>query len=205
MALMRLRNGSNRTIAVLTIGLVANLAPMATFAAVMPEITQDWGLTASEAGWIGGIYFGGYAVCVPILASATDKIEARWVFVGCSLLGALASFAFAGLAHGFWMALALRFLSGAAFAGVHMPGLKLLVDRVAGRTGARGTAIYISSYALGSAGSFLLSGAVDAALGWRATFTVSGIAPLLAVAAIALLPATSQPAQIGRASCRERV
>ena len=69
--------------------------------------------------------------------------------------------------------------------------MKLLVDRVAGRAGARGTAIYTSSYALGSAGSFFLTGVVDAALGWRASFTASGIAPLLAIAALTLLPAAS--------------
>src|ERR1051325_1403094 len=165
MVLIRRAAGSGATITVLTFGLMANLAPMATFAAVMPEITVDWGLTASQAGWIGGVYFGGYAACVPILASATDKIDARWVFVGCSVLGALASFAFAGIAHGFWVALVLRFLSGAALAGVHMPGLKLLADRVAGRTGARGSAIYTSAYALGSAGSFFLAGVGDRAFG----------------------------------------
>jgi MFS family permease len=187
--LTRRRAGDGRTIAVLTFGLMANLAPMATFAAVMPEITDAWGLTASQAGWIGGVYFGGYAASVPLLASATDKIDARWVFVGSSLLGALASVIFGSIAHGFWMALVLRFLSGAALAGVHMPGLKLLADRVAGRAGARGTAIYTSSYALGSAGSFFLTGVVDTAFGWRASFLAGGIAPLLAVAALTLLPA----------------
>jgi MFS family permease len=192
MALMRRPNRSGTTITVLTFGLMANLAPMATFAAVMPEVTGDWGLTASQAGWIGGIYFGGYAACVPILAGATDRIDARWVFVGSSLLGALANFAFAGAADGFWMALALRFLSGAGLAGVHMPGLKLLADRVAGRAATRGAAIYTSSYALGSAGSFFLTGAVDTVLGWRASFAVGGIAPLLAIAALTLLPAASE-------------
>jgi len=49
------RAGNGTTIAVLTFGLMANLAPMANFAAVMPEITEDWGLSASQAGWIGGI------------------------------------------------------------------------------------------------------------------------------------------------------
>ena len=39
------------------------------------------------------------------------------LFDGCSLLGAFASFTFAGLAHGFWLALVLRFLSGAALWG----------------------------------------------------------------------------------------
>jgi MFS family permease len=187
------RMGGGRTTALLTFGLVANLAPLATFAAVMPEITADWGLTASEAGWIGGIYFAGYAASVPILAGATDRIDGRWVFVGCSLLSAGASFVFAGCADGFWTALLLRFLNGVALAGVHMPGLKLLVDRLAGRPRARGTAIYTSSYALGSAGSFLVAGIVDTTFGWRGTFVISGIGPLLAIAAIALLPAISDP------------
>jgi MFS family permease len=204
MALIRRPAGSVMTIAVLTFGLMVNLAPMATFAAVMPEIIEAWGLTASQAGWIGGIYFGGYAACVPILASATDKIDARWMFVGCSLLGALASLAFAGIAGGFWMALVLRFLSGAALAGVHMPGLKLLVDRVAGRAAARGSAIYVSSYALGSAGSFFLAGVVDTVFGWRASFAASGMAPLLAIAALGLLPAasTSPPVRAGAVDFR---
>lgn len=189
---MRAQNG--RAVAVLTFGLLANLVPLATFAAVLPEITRDWSLSASEAGWIGGIYFAGYAVSVPVLVSATDRFDGRWVFVSCSLLAGLASFAFAGFADGFWVALGLRFLNGVALGGVHMPGLKLLADRVAGRAQARGSAIYTSSYALGAAGSFLLAGVVDAALGWRATFTASGIAPLLAIVAIVLLPSASQPA-----------
>jgi MFS family permease len=193
MALIRRDVGSTRTTAVLTFGLVVNLAPLATFAAVMPQITEDWGLTASEAGWIGGIYFAGYAASVPILAGVTDRIDGRWVFAGSSLLAAGASFVFAGCAHGFWTALVLRFLTGVALAGVHMPGLKLLVDRVMGRARARGTAIYTSSYALGSAGSFLVAGIVDTTFGWRGTFIISGILPLLAIAAIILLPAVAEP------------
>ena len=73
-----------------------------------------------------------------------------------------------------------------------MPGLKLLADRVTGRARARGSAIYTSSYAIGTAGSFLLSGVVNASLGCRASFVASGIAPLLAVAAIALMPTASE-------------
>lgn len=53
MALIRGRIGRSRTTAVLTFGLMANLAPLPTSAVVMPEITADWSLTASEAGWIG--------------------------------------------------------------------------------------------------------------------------------------------------------
>src|SRR6185312_3957242 len=75
----------------------------------------------------------GYAAAVPILASLTDRIDGRWVFAGSSVVGAAASLAFAGYADGFWLAFVLRFLSGIALAGVHMPGLKLLAERTAGR------------------------------------------------------------------------
>jgi hypothetical protein len=131
------------------------------------------------------------------LAGVTDRIDGRWVFAGCSLLAAGASFVFAGCADGFWAALVLRFLNGVALAGVHMPGLKLLVDRVAGRARARGAAIYTSSYAVGAAASFLVAGFVDAIFGWRASFIASGIGPLLAIAAITLLPAVAEPLPAG--------
>jgi len=87
--------------------------------------------------------------------------------------------------------LVLRFLSGIALAGVHMPGLKLLAERTAGRARARGSAVYTASYSLGAAVSFFIAGAADAAFGWRGAFAISGVAPLFAVWAVALLPAAS--------------
>jgi MFS family permease len=180
--------------ALMSFALMANLASLATVAAVLPEITAAWGLSGSEAGWIGGIYFAGYAAAVPVLASLTDRIDGRWIFIGCTLVGVAASVAFAGYADGVWTALVLRFVGGAALGGVHMPGLKLLTERTMGRGRARGSAIYASSYALGSAGSFFIAGAVDAVLGWRSAFVVSGLVPLLAVAAVALLPPRSETA-----------
>jgi MFS family permease len=176
------------TTALLSFCLVANLVALMTFPAVLPEVSADWGLSASEAGWIGGIYFAGYAVAVLFLVGASDHVDGRWIVAGSSLLGAGATLAFAGLADGFWPALAVRFLGGVALAGVHMPGLVLLTQRITGPKQARGVSIYTASYALGSAGSFLVAGIVDAAFGWRATFLAAGIGPLLAVAAVACLP-----------------
>src|SRR5579883_2147374 len=153
---------AGRATALMVFALTVNLVPMASFAAVLPEIARAWHLSASAAGWIGGVYFAGYAAAVPVLASLTDHIDGRRVFAASSLLGAAASFAFAGCAEGLWTALGLRFLSGVALAGVHMPGLKLLAERTFGRARARGSAVYASSYALGAAGSFFVAGAADA-------------------------------------------
>jgi MFS family permease len=184
-------NGSARAMAILAFGLVANLATQMTFAATLHEIAINWSLDASQSGWIGGIYFAGYAIAVPFLSSATDRIDGRWVYVVSALLGAFASFIFAGFAHGFVDALVLRFLGGVGLAGVHMPGLNLLMDRIDGSHQGRAAGIYTSSYAAGSAVSFLIAGLVDAAFGWRATFIAAGVGPLLSICCLALLPARS--------------
>ena len=183
------RAQSTRATILLSFGLVANLAALMTFAATLNKIAADWSLDASQSGWIGGIYFAGYAISVPFLASAADRMDARWLYVGSALLGAAASLAFAVFAHGFIVAMILRFLGGIGIAGVHMPGLNLLMDRVDRSAEGRAAGIYTSSYAAGNAGSFLIAGLVDAAFGWRATFIVAGIGPLLSICALGLLPA----------------
>jgi MFS family permease len=173
----------------LLFGLVANLVPLLTFATTLPEIASEWRLSAAQSGWIGGIYFAGYALSVPLMGSAGDRFDGRRLYFVSALLGAGASFAFAWQARGFAEAMALRFIGGVAFAGVHMPGLKLLVDRVAPGRQARAAALYTSSYAVGSAGSLMVAGLAAGAFGWRAAFVAGGVGPLLAAAVLPLLPA----------------
>lgn len=176
--------------------LVANLAPLMTVPTVLPSITTHLHLTAGQAGWIGGIYFAGYALAAPLLASAVDRGDGRRVLAASSLLGGISCLLFAVCATGFWTALSLRFASGVAISGVHMPGLKMLADRTARKSQIRSAAIYTSSYALGNAGSSLLAGVVSAAFAWRAPFIAGGIGALLALPAVYLVPSTHphQPA-----------
>jgi MFS family permease len=181
--------GSRRATVLLSVGLVANLATLMTFAATLNEIAVDWSLNATQSGWIGGIYFAGYAIAVPFLSSATDRMDGRWLYLCSALLGAAASFALAAFAHGFIVAFALRFLAGIGLAGIHMPGLNMLMDRVDRSYQGRAAGIYTSSYAAGSAGSFLIAGVVDQAFGWRAAFIAAGIGPLLSIGLLPLLPA----------------
>ena len=182
------RRGSARATVLLSFGLVANLTALMTFSATLNEIAADWSLNASQSGWIGGIYFAGYALAVPSLAGASDRMNGRWLYLGSALLAAAASFAFALFADGFVAALVLRFLGGMGLAGVHMPGLNLLMDRIDRSFQGRAAGIYTSSYAAGSAGSFLIAGVIDGVFGWRAAFVAAGIGPLLSICALALLP-----------------
>ncbi len=176
------------TTGVLCLGLIGSLLPSMSFPATMPAVVADLHLGASRAGWIGGIYFAGYAGAVPLLSSLTDRIGAKPIYLLSSILGAAAGLAFALWAQSFWAALALRFLGGVALAGVHMPGLKLLTDLVGDAARIRGAGIYTSSYALGTAASYLQAGYVEASFGWPAVYAVSAIGPVLAGLCVALLP-----------------
>lgn len=181
------RQSASLITALLTFVLVANLVPLMTVPTVLPNLQAQWHLTAGQAGWIGSIYFAGYALAAPILTSLSDRIDGRWVLAGSSLVGAAASIAFGIWADGFWPALALRFVSGAAMAGIHMPGLKMLADRTLGPAQLRSAGIYTSSYALGNAGSSLIAGIAESLFDWQAPFVVGGIVTLLALPALALV------------------
>lgn len=174
--------------ALLSFGLLGGLSPLMTFPTVMPTVAAEWGLSASQSGWLGGIYFAGYAAAVLFLTAATDRIDARIVYGGSAALGGISSLAFALAADGFTAALVLRFLGGVAVAGVHMPGLKLLLDYVRGPYQARSAAVYTSVYAAGSAFSYFLAGAVMDWLDWRAAFIAAGVGPLIGLALLLLLP-----------------
>jgi MFS family permease len=172
----------------LSFGLVANLLPVMTFPATMPSVISAFGLTEQAAGWIGGIYFAGYAFAVPFLSTLTDRVDPRRIYLTCCALAALTSFVFPAWADSFGSALAIRFFGGVALAGVHMPGLKLLTDFFEEGRGGRAAGVYASSYAFGSAGSFLVAGLVEAVLGWQATFYAAAAGPILAAIAIGFLP-----------------
>ncbi|MBK19014.1 MAG: MFS transporter [Rhodospirillaceae bacterium] len=154
--------------------LVLNLLGFMTLAAVLPALISEWGLTSTEAGWLGGIYFAGYVVAVPILTALTDRIDPKRIYLGSALLAGVSSIGFAVAADGFWAALLLRFLAGAGLGGTYMPGLKALTDNLQKSAQSRGVTYYTGVFALGTAFSFLIGGEVAEQFGWRWTFATAG-------------------------------
>ena len=45
-----------------------------TFPALLPEFIEKWQLTNTDAGWLNGIYFGGYLLAVPLLVTAQSLL-----------------------------------------------------------------------------------------------------------------------------------
>lgn len=162
----------------------------AAFPALIPVFQPLWDLSGTEAGWVSGIYYAGYAAAVPLLVTVTDRHDARVVYLLSCLLSGFAALGFALLAEGFWTALVFRVLGGIGLAGTYMVGLKLLSDRLDKRRRPRAVAVYTAFFGIGASFSVLVAGEVEALAGWSAAFVVSAFG---AFAAFALVAAFVRP------------
>lgn len=168
-------------VSALAAGLILNQLGIMAVPSLIVELATLWGLDAAEIGWLGGIYFAGYAVALPFMSGAANRMDGRIVYAISALISASASLCFALLADGFWPALILRFAAGAGFAGVHIVGMKLVADRLDGEAQARASALYTGAFAIGSGFSYLAAGFLVGWAGWEAVFVAACIGSLLSV------------------------
>ena len=184
-----------RFVAAMVTAEVLGMLGISAFAALLPTFAAAWGLSATEAGWISGLYYAGYVIAVPVLTALTDRVDPRRIYLAATALGGVANLGFALTAHGFWTAVGWQMLAGVGLAGTYMPGLKALTDRVTGRHQSRALASYTSGFTLGISGSFLMAGELGPAYGWRWAFLAAalGSAVALLLAAIALAPSPPSP------------
>lgn len=174
-------------VAALCLALMLGQVAIMAVPAVIVDLARDWSLGGAEIGWLGGIYFAGYAAGLPFLSGAADRLDGRIVYAIAAAIAGGASLGFALAADGFWPGLGWRFLAGTGFAGMHIVGMKLLADRLSGTAQARAGAVYSAAYAVGSGGSFLVAGLLAAAQGWPAAFLAAGAAALLSLPLVLLV------------------
>jgi MFS family permease len=151
-----------------------------TFAALLPRLRDEWGMSNAEAGVVSGMFFAGYIGTVSLWTALTDRVDARKVYVAGSLLAATGSAGFGLIAAGFASAVLFQVLLGVGIAATYMPGLRLLSDRVSGPHQSRYIAFYTSFFGIGTALSLALAGFIAPAYGWRAAFILSSLGPLAA-------------------------
>ena len=176
---------ATRLITIMCAAEILNMAGVFTFPALLPKFLEEWALTNTQAGWINGIYFGGYTVAVPVLVSLTDRMDARRIYIVSAGVCALTAAGFSVLARGFWTALLFRSLGGLGLAGTFIPGLKVLVDRTEGKAQARAIAVYTAAFALGTSLSFFAGGELGARFGWRWAFAFAAASAFLALMIVA--------------------
>jgi len=163
---------------------------------LMPDLMSRWSLSNSEAGWITSAFYATYMVSVPVLVTATDRIDPKRVYLLGVGFTTIAHFAFGLLADGFWSALALRGLAGFGWAGTYMTGLKLLADQVDAKMMSRAVTGHAASIGISGAASYLLGDLLADAFGWRLAFASAGATAAIAWITVALMvPGRAPPAR----------
>ncbi|MCA3364414.1 MAG: MFS transporter [Roseomonas sp.] len=170
-----------------------------TLPALLPEMMARWSLSATEAGWLIGVFFAAYVPAVPVLLSLTDRVPARRIYLIGTGATAVAHLGFAFFADGFWGGLFFRALAGIGWAGAYMPGLKSIADPLTGVAQSRAVAWHAAGVGIAGASSFALAGLCDALVGPGFAFLVAGLAATGAFAiAMLILPDAPPPKSAAR-------
>jgi len=179
------------------IGQLGSLLPHVVVPSVLAAfLIPEWHLTGAQAGLLAGSGAAGYMLTVPVLATLTDRIDARKILIAGSALSALGTLLFGTFASGLWSGALFNAVAGVGFAGAYMPGLKALTDRLASGDSSRAITLYTSSFSFGVGLSFLVSQLVAESWGWRTAFFVTAAGPIVMLLVCLLLrPVEPKPAQ----------
>ena len=158
-----------------------------TYAALLPQLRDEWAISNAQAGVVGGMFFAGYIATVSYWTALTDRMDARKVYLAGGLLAALGGVGFGWGVSGFTTAVLFQAILGVGIAATYMPGLRILSDRISGPAQSRNIAFYTSFFGIGTALSLAIAGAVAPLAGWRAAFVVSAAGPLAAGLMVFLL------------------
>jgi MFS family permease len=143
--------------------------------ALLPSLMALWALSYSEAGCITAVYYLAYLVSVPVLLTATDRIDAKTVYLFGTVATVASYLFFALVVEGFWGALTARVLAGVGEAGTFMVGLKLLADRINKKQLSRAVACHAACISISAAMSFICVDLLTGFVGWRGAFLLAGL------------------------------
>lgn len=179
----------------LTLALV--LLPSNIPAAAVPLLRAEWAASSVALGWVVGAYLAGYSLAVLLVLPLSDRVPSRRIIVSGAVASLLASVALPLVAHDPWTAVALRVLAGAGLAGVYMPGVRMVAATAPPERRGLAVGLFVASFYLGSAASFLYAGLFIGQAGWRETMLTSAMVSSLAIP-LALAGARSLPVAEGR-------
>jgi len=147
-----------------------------TYAAALPVLHQQWGMSAAEAGSIAGGFQFGYALSLVIFSFLADRLSPKKLYLGSMTACAICALLFAGWARDYVSGLALYMLTALSMGGNYTTGLIILAHRYPIQKRGRAMGFFIASTSLGYALSLLISGVAIPVGGYKLAFwlTCSG-------------------------------
>jgi MFS family permease len=120
--------GKARVLGVLAAAELLAMGLWFSVSAVVPQLSGEWGLSGREAAWLAMAVQVGFVAgaLASALGNLADRVPAGRLVAASALAGAALNAAVPLLDPGLGWTLVLRFLTGAALAGVYPPGMKLV-------------------------------------------------------------------------------
>lgn len=179
--------------AVLCAAEVLTMVGFSAYSVLLAPLRNLWSLSNADAGLIGGMFFAGYTIAVPVLVSMTDRVGSRRVWLVGAALTIIGTGGFGLLANGPVTGSVFQAVAGAGLAGTYMPGLRLLADHLPPQSQSRAVAAYTASFGVGTATSYLVSDWLARGFGWRTAFLVPAGATALSAALVLLAVRATRP------------
>lgn len=183
--------GKRRNMALLAVAIVLVLSVWFAGTVAVPGLIGQGRLSPGRAAWLTAAVQLGFVAgtLVSALLSLSDRLDARRLFLGCAWLAGAASLAQTLVEPAGGAALALRFVAGAAMAGVYPVGMKLAASWARGDLGLL-IGVVVGAVTLGSALPHLLPALVGS-LDWRIAYAGAGV--LAALGGALILPFRAGP------------
>lgn len=155
------------------------------FSALIPIVGREWHLSASQAGFILGVFQLGQLAAYVCVGFLLDRMRSKPIMVASAALVGAGDLLFAFAARDFTSGFAFRLLSGLLLGGLYLPALKYIAETIPGGQRGRATGIYIAVLVAAYAAPLLYVGVLAPRVGWRPTIAALGALELMGALVIA--------------------
>ncbi|MER7814139.1 MFS transporter [Streptomyces sp. NPDC096153] len=165
---------------------VATFALLYSTQALLPAVSDDFGVTASAASWTVSAATGALALCVLPLSALSERFG-RVRLMTVSLVVATVVGLLVPFAPGPEWLVALRAVQGAALAGIPASAMAYLAEEVRPKALVAAIGLFVAGNSIGGMSGRIVTGWVAQLWGWRAALAAVGLMAVVCTVAFRLL------------------
>ncbi len=150
-----------------------------TYAGALSVLRREWAMSAAQAGAIVTGFQVGYAVSLAVFSSIADRVSLKKVYLWSMFAAGISSLGFAFLARDFTSALILHTVVGITLGGTYTTGVMIIADQYAVQSRGMAVGYFIASTSCGYACSLAISGVALPLGGYRLSFLLTCLGPLV--------------------------
>lgn len=155
------------------------------FSPLIPDISAEFSLNATQAGLYMSAFFAGYLITQVPGGIMADKLQPKYILIICTLLNGVTT-AIMSTIQSYDMGFIYRIMTGISSGCIMSSCSKIVASSFEPKDRTSAMGILLASPPIGITLANLIGPSMNHALGWRNTFTAVGFLSLVVVGAIRL-------------------